>query len=303
MDVETTDRKIFYLLEDGSVYGEGPNNGSQEPQPVKMEFPEPQITNLTLFAAMGQSGTVYTWYYDSSAIQPQRFDSFEFGHKVKQMEYSPSTDIYLLTELGELYTMGRASLYGYPNLWDLYALPEEIKDVPIKVNIPEKFQSIELSNGRLYALGESGKLYYVYNSFHHGETYPLDTAVFRQVNFSKPIKQFLDVELKHNFVNGLRILTEDGEVYRLSETSSTLPAFQKEEFVSQYPKGELEGKKIVEMRSYPGRAWYLFLEDGTIWRNYSYSPVEPGSPSPFFKADDDHLRIGELGYPITMDHS
>ncbi len=303
VDVETTDRKIFYLLEDGSVYGEGPNNGSQEPQPVKMEFPEPQITNLTLFAAIGQSGTVYTWYYDSDTIQPKWFDSFEFSHKVKQMEYSPSTDIYLLTELGELYTMGRASLYGYPNLWDLYALPEEIKDVPIKVNIPEKFQSIELSNGLLYALGESGKLYYACTSFRPNKPYSLDTAVFRQVNFSKPIKQFLDVELKRNFENGIRILTEDGEVYRLSETSSTPPAFQKEEFVSQYPKGELEGKKILEMRSYPGRAWYLFLEDGTIWRNYSYSYMEPDSPSPFFKADDDHLRIGELGYPITMDHS
>ncbi len=138
----------------------------------------------------------------------------------------------------------------------------------------------------------------------------MDTAVFRQVNFSKPIKQFLDVELKRNFENGIRILTEDGELYfSTSQLSNPFaahiftPAFQKEEFVSQYPKGELEGKKIVEMRSYPGRAWYLFLEDGTIWQNYSYSSVEPGSPSPFFKADDDHLRIGELRYPITMDHS
>ena len=307
VDVETTDRKIFYLLEDGSVYGEGPNNGSQEPQPVKMEFPEPQITNLTLFAAIGQSGTVYTWYYDSDTIQPKWFDSFEFSHKVKQMEYSPSTDIYLLTELGELYTIGRASLYGS---WYPADVPEEIKDVPIKVNIPEKFQSIELSNGLLYALGESGKLYYACTSFRPNKPYSLDTAVFRQVNFSKPIKQFLDVELKRNFENGIRILTEDGEIYfSTSQLSNPFaahiftPAFQKEEFVSQYPKGELEGKKIVEMRSYPGRAWYLFLEDGTIWRNYSYSSVEPGSPSPFFKADDDHLRIGKLEYPITLNHS
>ena len=199
---------------------------------------------LTRFAAVGKSGAVYTWCSsDMVDVLPMEYDAwiqkFEFGHKVKQMEYSPSTDIYLLTELGDLYTMGRASLYGYPNLWDLYALPEEIKDVPIKVNIPEKFQSIELSNGRLYALGESGKLYYAYNSFHHGETYPLDTAVFRQVNFSKPIKQFLDVELKHNFVNGLRILTEDGEVYRLSETSSTLPAF----LFPSIPKGNWRGKR------------------------------------------------------------
>lgn len=312
--------KIYYLLNDGTIYKEGHFGINQYFNlPTKIDLPEP-VYQFSCTSAATTHGNIYFWDIELSRQYLGKIPDFlsngnfciQFDKKIRQIE-EHYADTFLLTEDGELYFIGEGSLFGYPSLIGQYPEPSEKFFIPTKIEVPEKIVQIFRTKKYLFLIGESGKFYYAYcfvdigvnNQFipPNGKAYSYDTQLFKEISLDSSVKQ-----IAYSLHGEVFVLTENGKIFSWNciddvkpGESLPVPNFQEEKLVAKFPEGELEGKKVTDIRSYPGVAFYIFLEDGTIWREVEQFNDE--SSSLFFKADDDHLRIGKLEYPITMDHS
>ena len=239
----------FVLTPDGKVYYYGayqdalasitetePSNEADKKDLYEISFPEP-IVKLVPYAAIGESGTLYIFLYPPTAAwmmsgcaAPAPMTTIKLSGKIRDICYNLG-DFFVVTEEGELYSIGEMTLYGQ----GFSENPDTDKYLtPIKVVLPEQADQVTATFHTVFVRGKSGKVYMAFRYVNNGpdmcipdfilKTLPYDygTSLFQPVNVGT-VSQMAAGSVDHE--TAVYLLQSNGSVLFWNADTATREAF------------------------------------------------------------------------------
>lgn len=201
--------------------------GSGATRVMRMRLEEPAklvAQGNERFYAVGESNTIYYWglpltgdpssetYFNDFSLKTIPFDK-------NIVDINVGSELCVVTEEGEAYTIGGGLLYGYgyasSTMPDMEISPKKLTE-PIPVELPEKIKKMMAGSASFFAVGESGTLYYapliqeatVYSEEATKDLpHPFNSQVLQEVPLDFKVK---DVRQFSEFIV---LLSESGEIY------------------------------------------------------------------------------------------